>query len=325
MACAAPDLLAEIEEWGGWLLGVRRLAVRSYEIYLGNIADFLIFLNEYSGEKISLKHIKNVDMLALRAWLSSRHKREIVMTSSAHALTAVRNFYRWLDKHKNIHNAAVFNISGPKADKNLHKSLDVADAVAATQSIGELAHEDWQGKRDVAMLMLMYGAGLRVSEVLTMDFEDLPQGDVIRVIGKGNKQREVPILPVIKSALQEYVKACPYLKGEGRRAKGMVQEEDFYNSSSSPSPLFFSATGKRLGYSVFSRQVRNLRAYLGLPESATPHAFRHSFATHLLEGGGDLRTIQELLGHASLSTTQRYTKTNMSHLLATYKKSHPRE
>lgn len=306
------NLLEIIDEWGNFLCGIRRLSASTYETYLGDLADFLIFLSGYAGEKASLKIITDIDAISIRAWLASRHKRELALASSARALSTIRNLYRWLDRHKNIQNTVPFSISSPKAGKTLPKALDINSAVESVESIGEIARNEWQGKRDIAILMLMYGAGLRISEVLNLNFEDIPTGDTLRITGKGNKQREVPILPAIKKVLKEYLAECPYIK-----ENGYGKDKD--------SPLFISATGKRLAYSVFNKQIRNLRGYLGLPESATPHAFRHSFATHLLEGGGDLRTIQELLGHASLSTTQRYTKTNSAHLMATYKKSHPRD
>lgn len=311
----APELLEYIEEWGSFLCGVRRLAPGSYEAYLGSLADFLIFMNTYLALNISIKEITELDTISLRAWLASRHKREFALSSSALALSSIKNFYCWLDKYKNIHNHAPFNITSPRADKTLHKSLDVEDALQAMGSVGELAKDAWQGKRDAAILLLLYGCGLRISEALSLDINDLPSGDILRIIGKGNKQREVPLLPIIKCAIEDYIQACPYFVRGGIKNNSITSEA---------LPLFFSARGKRVHAVTFSKQIQALRVYLGLPESATPHAYRHSFATHLLTGGGDLRTIQELLGHASLSTTQRYTKTNSEHLLATYKKAHPR-
>jgi len=302
---AQEPLLDYIKEWGEFLCGERRLAPSSYENYLDNFAEFIIFLNTHLGEIISINTLSKLSTQDLRAWLANRHKKEFALSSSALALSAIKNFYRWLDKYKNIHNPAPFNITSPKADKTLHKSLDLEEAMLATESIGELAKDIWLGKRDTAILLLMYGAGLRISEVLSLDYRDLPNKDILRVTGKGNKQREVPILPIVTEALAEYINTCPY-------------------PFTADSPLLIGAKGKRLNANTFRKQIRLLRDYLGLPESATPHAFRHSFATHLLAAGGDLRAIQELLGHASLSTTQLYTKTNFAHLLDTYKKSHPR-
>jgi len=199
----------------------------------------------------------------------------------------------------------------------IEKALDIEDALGATISISEIAKEIWQGKRDAAILLLLYGSGLRISEALSLDFDDAPKGDILRITGKGKKQREVPILPIVRSAINEYIISCPYFIVKDLSYQDYAKKSDI--------PLFISERGKRVIASTFRKQVKALQGYLGLPESATPHAFRHSFATHLLAGGGDLRTIQELLGHASLSTTQRYTKTTSSHLLSTYRKSHPRD
>lgn len=303
---ATPHLLAEIEEWGKFLCGVRRLTANSYELYLSNLADLIIFINSHVGEVVSLKIISELTIQDFRSWLANRNKRDIVLASSAHAVSTVKNFYLYLDKHKNIHNPAPFNLRSPKSDKTLPKALDMPDAKQAIENIGSVGKDIWQGKRDTALLLLLYGAGLRIGEALSLDYEDIPRGDMLRVTGKGNKQREVPILPAINEALRAYINICPY-------------------PFTMKSPLFVGARGKRLSHSTFWKQVRILGEYLGLPKSATPHAFRHSFATHLLAGGGDLRTIQELLGHASLSTTQRYTKINSSHLLAAHKSAHPRE
>lgn len=303
---AEPYVFSLIEEWGNSLCGVRRLASRSYEIYLGDIADLMIFLNSYLGEVISIKMISELTTQDLRAWLANRNKREIVLASSARALSAVKSFYHYLDKHLNIHNPAPFNINSPKPDKTLPKALDVPDAKQAVENIKNVGKSLWQGKRDAAILLLLYGAGLRISEVLSLDYEDIPSGDSLRITGKGNKQREVPVIPIIKEALREYIGACPH---------SFVEK----------SPLFVGTKGKRLTHGTFWKKVRELGDYLGLPKTATPHAFRHSFATHLLAEGGDLRTIQELLGHASLSTTQRYTKINSSLLLEVHKNAHPRE
>ena len=247
----APELLIYIEEWGDFLCGVRRLTVITYESYLGGIADFLIFLNSYLGANISINELKVLDNTSLRAWLASRQKREFARSSSALALSALKNFYRWLDKHKNIHNSVPFNITSPKADKTLPKALDVEDAMQATGNIAGLAKEDWQGKRDAAILLLLYGSGLRISEALSLNFDDAPKTDMLRITGKGNKQREVPILPIVKNAIDEYIKICPY-------------------PFTKDSPLFVSHRGKRVIASTFRMQVRLLKGYLGLPESATP-------------------------------------------------------
>jgi integrase/recombinase XerC len=310
---ATPQLLEIFSEWGNFLCASRRLSSATYEAYLGGIADFIIFLNQHFKLSVSIEEIKSLENATMRSWLAGRQKKEFARASSALALSAVKNFYRWLEKYQHIKNNIPFNISAPKPDKTIPKPLDAADAIEATESIGTLAKHNWQGRRDTAILLLLYGCGLRISEVLSLDLPDAPTGNLIRVTGKGNKQREVPVLPIVKNAIDSYIKACPYFSA--------INSEKLAGNAA---PLFISERGKRVIASTFRLQVKALREYLGLPKSATPHAFRHSFATHLLEGGGDLRTIQELLGHASLSTTQRYTKASTAHLLATYKKSHPK-
>lgn len=193
----------------------------------------------------------------------------------------------------------------PKVARALPRPLDVGDALAAVDAAGGLSDEPWLAKRDQALLLLLYGCGLRIGEALALNRRDAPAGDVLVVTGKGRKQRLVPVLPVVREAIAAYLAACPH-------------------PLPADAPLFLGARGGRLDPAVAQRQVRRLRSGLGLPETATPHAFRHSFATHLLADGGDLRTIQELLGHASLSTTQRYTAVDVSGLAAVHRRAHPR-
>jgi integrase/recombinase XerC len=220
-------------------------------------------------------------------------------------MSSVRGFFRFLEKRGLARNAAIGMVGAPRPPKSVPKALGVAEALEAIGSVGGLGRERWLAARDTALLMLLYGCGLRIGEALALDRADAPRGDALVVTGKGRKQRLVPVLPAVKQALADYLALCPY-KGSG------------------DDPLFVGARGERLNSGVAQRQVRRLRAALDLPETATPHAFRHSFATHLLAGGGDLRTIQELLGHASLSTTQRYTDVDAKHLEAVYLRAHPR-
>jgi integrase/recombinase XerC len=196
-------------------------------------------------------------------------------------------------------------LRSPKLPASVPKPLTVADAGAAIDAAGELSASAWQQKRDIAILTLLYGCGLRISEALGLSLGEAPRGEVLVVTGKGRKQRHVPVLPAVAKAIADYLAACPYpLTKDG--------------------PLFVGARGGPLNPRLVQRQMQMLRGMLGLPDTATPHALRHSFATHLLSGGGDLRAIQELLGHASLSTTQRYTKVEPEHLLAVYEAAHPR-
>ncbi len=217
----------------------------------------------------------------------------------------MRNFFKFLDRHELVHNVAIKAVKTPKLPRSIPKSLSQIEAKEALTVIGELHDTPWIGARDMAILTLLYGCGLRISEALNLNVEDVPSGDAIVITGKGNKQRVVPVLPIVSDAIKYYRSLYP-------------------NHRKKSGPLFVGSQCKRLNAGVIQRQVRKLRALLGLPETATPHALRHSFATHLLAGGGDLRTIQELLGHESLSTTQRYTEVDQARLLEVYRDSHPR-
>jgi integrase/recombinase XerC len=225
--------------------------------------------------------------------------------SNARALSTVKSFFRYLEKDTGMENAAVFHIRSPKIKKSIPKALAEGQAEQALGEIKTMSKEEWINKRNLALLTLIYGCGLRISEALSLNYKDFPKGDSITILGKGNKQRAVPVLPVVKAAIEEYVAACPY-------------------PFEAKTPLFLGSRGGALDPAIFQRELRKLRTALGLPESTTPHAFRHSFATHLLSAGGDLRSIQELLGHASLSTTQRYTHVDKERLMNAYKNAHPR-
>ena len=219
----------------------------------------------------------------------------------------VRGFYRWLARVGLADNPAVTALKTPRVPKPVPKALDAEEALDLLDMAPELARAIWIGKRDVAVLMLLYGCGLRLGEALSLGRSEapVPGQDALTVTGKGGKDRMVPLLPAVTAAVQDYLEACPFeLAPEG--------------------PLFLGARGKVLGARQVQARVAELRVRLGLPETVTPHALRHSFATHLLAAGGDLRAIQELLGHASLSTTQRYTDVDAAGLLAVYRRAHPR-
>jgi integrase/recombinase XerC len=242
----------------------------------------------------------------LRAWLAQRRQDGISDSSNARAMSSIRNFYRYLQRETGLENAAVFNLRMPRLKKPLPKALTAQDALDAVETLRTLHPEPWIARRDWALLTLLYGCGLRIGEALSLTRHDIAGAKHgLRIHGKGGKERVVPVLPQVLEAIAAYLAACPYM-GEGEM------------------PLFLGARGERLAPAVFRRQIRQLRAGLGLPESATPHAFRHSFATHLLAGGGDLRAIQELLGHENLSTTQRYTHVDTARLMSAYKNAHPR-
>ncbi len=304
-----PDVAEALVAWQSHLLHNRRLAESSVAPYCEAVGFFLHFLSGYREEQLSLSLLANLKARELRAWLAERNRAGYSKSSNARALSAIRNLFRYLAREGLVDNSEIYLVKGPKKERRLPKALTKQDADAAVKSIGELSEEPWIAKRDEALLMLIYGCGLRISEALATTVGDATSGKaVLRVTGKGNKQREVPLLPIVVRALHDYLRLCPY-----------------HAHSHDKSPLFLGVRGGALGASGAQAQMRKLRGYLGLPDSVTAHAFRHSFATHLLAAGGDLRDIQELLGHASLSTTQVYTHIDTERLLGAYSASHPRK
>ncbi len=301
---AAPDLAQAVEAWLGWLAAERRMSPHTVDAYGGDLRDFLIFLADHLGDLPDFAALANLRQADFRAWLARRHRDEKAATSTARALSAVRNFFRHLQRNGRLENGAISVMRGPKVPNSVPRPLDVAGARNLIDAAEE-ADEPWVARRDVAIFTLLYGCGLRIAEALGLDGRDAPRGDVMTVRGKGNKERLVPVLPVVRAAIDDYRAACPL---------GIGQDD----------PLFRGVRGGRLAAGMVQRRMRALRRQLGLPESATPHALRHSFATHLLAAGGDLRTIQELLGHASLAATQRYTAVDLGSLLKTYENAHPR-
>ena len=270
---------------------------------------FLGFVVEHLGDTPTLHQLVELQTIDFRAWLASRHREGHARTSIARSLAALRSFYRFLDRHHGHHNPAIKALRTPRLEQRLPRPLSPDQAKDVVDNAPAASNDDWIGKRDTALLLLLYGAGLRIGEALALNRSAIghdPKGlKQLIITGKGNKQRLVPILPIIGEALADYIRLCPH-------------------HLASSSPLFLGLRGKRLQPALVRRHVQTLRQMLGLPESATPHALRHSFATHLLTDGADLRTIQELLGHASLSTTQAYTGIDHARLMQLYKSAHPR-
>lgn len=294
-----------IDAWRTWLSVERRLSSNTVLAYVRDIRGFLTFLCGHLGAPPSLRDLETLTTCDFRSYLAERSSRNLARTSTTRAMATLRSFFRFLDKRKLAHNAAIFAIRTPRLPKPVPKPLSEKEAGNTIDYASGLCNETWIGLRDTAMFLFLYGCGLRIGEALALNRNDAPLGDVVSISGKGNKERIVPVLPAIAEAITAYLDACPYvLKGQD--------------------PLFVGARGKRLNPGVVQRQMRRLRALLELPETATPHALRHSFATHLLASGGDLRTIQELLGHASLSTTQRYTDVDVGRLSAVHRNAHPR-
>ena len=302
---ADPDLAAAVEIWLAWLADERRMSRHTIDGYGRDVAAFLSFLQEHRGERPTLAVMRALQTSDLRAYLARRLTGGLAKTSAARHLSSLRALFKHLERRGLVANPAIRVLRTPRQPKSLPKSLTVLEAADSLAEVDGLAWKPWMGKRDTALLTLLYGCGLRLGEALALTGADLPEDEVLRVTGKGDKQRIVPMLPVVREAIDAYIQASPYPVGPSQ-------------------PLFRGARGGALNPGVVQRQVRRLRAHLGLPDSATPHALRHSFATHLLQGGGDLRAIQELLGHASLSTTQRYTANDAEGLAAIHAKAHPR-
>ena len=303
---AAPDLAEALHAWLRYLKDERRVAALTLEAYARDLRDFLRFLMEYRGEAPSLTTMRNLTRADLRAWAAARQGRGLIAASNARALSAVKSFGKRLTREGKIEIGVLAAQRGPKLPRLVPKPLNAAEAEAALDHVGTLHDEPWLQKRDLAILLLLYGCGLRISEALGLTRAAEPKaGAMLRIAGKGGKIRVVPVLPIVAEAIADYRAHLPW--------RGGPQD-----------PLFLGVKGGPLNPRQVQRAMQSLRNQLGLPESATPHALRHSFATHLLGGGGDLRTIQELLGHASLSTTQRYTEIDAAQLLSVYQAAHPR-
>ena len=298
-------LTAAIGDWGAWLAHERRLSSHTISAYGGDLSDFLEFLTMQLGGPLTLAALDGLRTADFRAWLSVRAERGLARSSTARALSTLRGLFRWLEKRGLVHNTALVNLRTPKVPHAVPKALSESEAISAIAAAGKQAKQPWVAKRDTAILTLLYGAGLRIGEALSLNRGDRPAGTAMRIIGKGAKERLVPLLPVVVIAVADYLEACPFDLEPG-------------------DPLFVGVRGKRLQPGQVQALVRALRPALGLPETATPHALRHSFATHLLAAGGDLRSIQELLGHASLTTTQRYTAVDTARLAEVYRAAHPR-
>ena len=304
---AADDAVrAAADDWFRWLAAERRASPHTVAAYRRDLGRFLAFLGEHLGGTVSTQALAGLRPADFRAYLAYRQRDGLGSASLARVLSAVRSFFGFLDRSGIVHNAAVGTIRAPKRPHSVPKALGPGDARAALRLAAEPAAGDaWMALRDAAVFTLLYGCGLRIGEALGLDRAAAPLGRTLVITGKGNKQRMVPVLPVVREAVDAYVAACPHGLGAA-------------------DPLFVGARGRRLDAAIVQKRMRQVRAALGLPASATPHALRHSFATHLLAGGGDLRAIQELLGHASLSTTQRYTEVDAARLLDVYDDAHPR-
>jgi integrase/recombinase XerC len=305
---ASGELAAELARWLRHLSGERRLSPKTVEAYARDVSQFLSFLSRRLGGRVTLATLSRMKPLDVRAFMAARRADGISSRSLTRMLAGARSFARFLDRSGKSSVGALSAVRGPKMAKTLPRPLTIATAkrMTETESRAGEDREPWILARDAAVFALLYGSGLRISEALGLKRNDMRDDiDTISVKGKGSKLRMVPVLPQVTNAIAEYIAVCPYdLPAEG--------------------PLFVGARGGALSPRIVQLAMARMRGALGLPETATPHALRHSFATHLLARGGDLRAVQELLGHASLSTTQIYTAVDTQRLLEAYRSAHPR-
>jgi integrase/recombinase XerC len=275
--------------------------IRNYEAALWK---FEAFARGHFGAAMHDRDLEKIELRDFRSFLAKRGAEGLGAASLKLELSALKSFFRFAARRAGVHNDAIAAMRGPKLKAKLPRPVD-APGAAALIELADSSREAWIGARDDAIFTLLYGAGLRISEALSLTRADAPAGDFLRVRGKGGKERAVPVIPVVREAISAYLAICPY--GDGVSG-----------------PLFLSARGKALSPRIVQGEMKRRAKMLGLPDSATPHALRHAFATHLLSAGGDLRSIQELLGHASIAATQRYTKVDAEALLAAHRAAHPR-
>jgi len=303
---AAADLAERYHDWVAFLQNEKHFSRHTLRAYTKDILYFFEFLTAHFGTPPSLNNLGDASLRDFRSWLSQRVAAGASNATRARQLSSIRSFLTWLDKNGHMHNAAIGGVRTPKLPKKLPRSLPEEQAKELSLHLPSIGHqEDWIVHRDRALFTLLYGCGLRIDEALQLDYGQRPHNKELRVIGKGSKERMVPVMDIVQKMLDEYIARSPF-------------------PFDKETPLFLGSRGGRLNQGVAQRQLRILRAQMGLPESLTPHALRHSFATHILVNGGDLRTIQELLGHASVSTTQRYTDFDNAQLLEIYDRAHPR-
>jgi integrase/recombinase XerC len=306
----SPELAGAVTAWLSYLSGERRYTDNTLEAYGRDIRQFLSFLAGAWQHTLTLAGLNSLTPRDFRNFMAARRDDGTGSRSLARTLSALRSFFRYLERTGSLQNRAVLAVALPKLAPRLPKpltELKAKDVVGEATLDGEQSEHPWTGPRNQAVLLLLYGSGLRISEALGLNRKDapLPPRDVLRITGKGGKERLAPVLPVAQAAISEYIQQCPH-------------------PFEPHAPLFVGVKGGRLNPRIVQLLIARMRVNLGLPHTATPHALRHSFATHLLSRGADLRVIQELLGHASLSTTQTYTAVDRERLFQAYSKAHPR-
>lgn len=301
----SPAARDALQTWLDQQRALKGAAENTVTAYRGDVTEFLAFMSVHHGGSQGLGALATITVSDMRAWMAQTRSADVGSRSLARKLSAVKAFYRWLAEREGFEPTAVLATRSPKFTKKLPRPLAIDAARELIDCVETQGREPWIAARDVAVLTLLWGCGLRISEALGLRGADAPLPDVLRITGKGGKERVVPVLPAARAAVDAYQRACPHQKGPD-------------------GPLFFGVRGGALSPGAIQKVMANARMQLGLPATATPHAMRHSFATHLLDAGGDLRAIQELLGHASLSTTQAYTAVDTLRLMEVYNRAHPR-
>jgi integrase/recombinase XerC len=295
-----------ILEWMDKLKHIKNYSNHTLISYQSDFQQFLSFIQDYHSEPlITLQKLKEIEITTFRSWLANRKLKNYDSSSNCRAISAVKNFYRFIAKSYGHTNDAISSIKNPKKKQILPKSLQRSEVDMAISNIEQinLHHEEWINLRNKAILVLIYACGLRISEAISLTKQNI-SSQYIKVLGKGNKERVIPLLTIAKQNIDNYLAKLPWT----------IEIDE---------PIFRGLRGKKLNHAIFARELVSLRRFCGLPEYCSSHAFRHSFATHLLENGSDLRSIQELLGHTSLSATQRYTKVDINHLRHIYNRNHP--
>lgn len=301
----APAARAALQEWLSVQKALRDASDNTVAAYRRDVTHFIAFMTGHRGEAQGLARLTSAGVPEMRAWMAACRAEGLGARSLARRLSAVKSFYRWLSRREDFDATAVLATRAPQFERKLPRPLSVKAAQDLLDACEVQARTPWVAARDVAVVTLLYGCGLRISEALGLSGAALPLGETLRITGKGGKERIVPVITPARTAVADYVRHCPFEPGPD-------------------APLFRGVRGGPLGPRAVQKLVAAVRAQLGLPASVTPHAMRHSFATHLLNAGGDLRAIQELLGHASLSTTQAYTAVDTVHLMEVYRRTHPK-
>lgn len=296
---------AIIKNWENYAHNLKKLSNSTICSYNRDLKFFISFLEDYQNSKISINKLEKINGKDLRAWLANEIKLGTSSTSLRRYLSSVKEFYKWLNEKEGIKNNSIFNVKMPKKEKKLPRPIDEKDILEIISLTAKNNKLPWIAARNASVFSLLYGCGLRISEALNLKKQDFPFGGTLKVLGKGNKERILPVIPFVEDCTKKYIDLCPFKKNKN----------DF---------LFLGVKGNQLNARIIQKEISNCRKQLGLPESATPHALRHSYATHLLSAGGDLRTIQELLGHSSLSSTQIYTDVDPKRLLKVFKETHPK-